>query len=111
MLEKHSAPMTTDEGGAKAVVLRGEVGWDERKDVQRNTVNADEGVLPFSDGCKRGRDVPVELRNRVQGEAANRISQSSSSQPLVTHSGENATRLSSSFRAKVSCGSESPFPG
>ena len=111
MLEKHSAPMTTHESGAKAVLLRGEVGRDERKDIQRNAVDAGKGVPPFSDGCKCGRNVPVELRNRVQGEAANRISQSSSSQPLATHGGENATRLNSSFRAKVSCGSESPFPG
>jgi hypothetical protein len=43
------------------------------KDIQRNAVDADEGVPPLADICQRSRNIPVELRNVVKGEAVEEI--------------------------------------
>ena len=69
MLEEGSAPMTAHESGAETVLLRREVGGDEGKDIQRDTVDGCEGVLQFADGYRCIRDIPFGLRNGVHGKA------------------------------------------
>jgi len=50
------------------------VGGDEGKDIRRETIDVNEGVPPLADVRQRGRDVPVELRNVVEGEAVEDVS-------------------------------------
>ena len=69
MSNEGSAPMTAYESGSETILLRREMGGDEGKDVQRNTVYGSERVLPLADSHQRGRDILVELRNLIGGEA------------------------------------------
>ena len=45
MLKEGCAPMTTHESAAETILLRREVGGDEGKDIQRDAVDGNEGVL------------------------------------------------------------------
>ena len=74
MLEGDPAPMTTNETEAETVVLGREMGGDEGKDIQRDAVDGNEGVPPLADGDQRGRDVLVELRKGIKGEAIDQVS-------------------------------------
>ena len=56
------------------VLLGIEMGGDKGKDVQRDTVDAKERILQFTDGYECGRNVPFELRNFVRGDAAEVVS-------------------------------------
>jgi len=67
MLKESPAPMAAYMTDAEKVRLGMKVGGDERKDIQRNAVDADEGVPPLADVCQRSRNVAVELRNVVKG--------------------------------------------
>ena len=67
MLKESPAPITAHITGIETIRLGMKVGGDERKDIQRNAVDADEGVPPLADVCQRSRDVAVELRNVVKG--------------------------------------------
>ena len=66
--------MTADGTCVENVPLGREVGGDEGKDVQRDAVNASEGVPPFTNSTKRGRNVAVELRHVRRGEATEVVS-------------------------------------
>ena len=61
--------MTTYKTGVETVLLGGEMGGDEGKDVQRDAIYANEGVPPLADIRRRGRGTLVKLRNIVEGEA------------------------------------------
>ena len=50
MLEEGSAPMTAHRSGMETVLLGGEVGGDEGKDLGRNAVDSSEGVPPLMNG-------------------------------------------------------------
>ena len=67
MLKKSPAPMTTHESAEETVLLRREVNGNKGKDVQRDAVDGNEGILRFTNGRKYNRDVPFELRKSVQG--------------------------------------------
>ena len=69
MLKESSALTTAHEGGLKTVLLGREMGGDEGKDLHRDAVYGNEGIPPLADGRQRGRGIPVELRNPVEGEA------------------------------------------
>ena len=53
-MKECSAPMATDGSGLETVPLGREEGGYERKDVQRNTVDGNEGVPPLANRCKCG---------------------------------------------------------
>ena len=74
MLKESPAPITAHITGIETIRLGMKVGGDERKDIQRNAVDADEGVPPLADVCQRGRSIPVELGDVVKGEAAEEVS-------------------------------------
>src|SRR5882762_976503 len=74
MLKEDPAPMTAHKTCAETVLLGREVGGDEGKDVQRDAVDANERVLPLAESSKCSRKVPFELRNHVQGDAAEGVS-------------------------------------
>jgi len=74
MSKKGPAPMTAYVTGPETVLLGEEVGGDEGKDVQRDTVDINEGVPPLADICQRGRSIPVELGDVVKGEATEEVS-------------------------------------
>ena len=59
--------------GPEMIRLGMEVGGDKGKDVQRNAVDVNEGVLPLTDICQRSGNIPVELRNIVKGEAVEEV--------------------------------------
>lgn len=61
--------MAAHGSGVETVLLAGEVDGDEGKDVRRDAVDVNEGVLPLVDGCKCGQNIPVELGNRFQAES------------------------------------------
>jgi len=95
MLKESSAPMTAYIAGTETIRLGMKIGGDERKDIQRNTVDADEGVPPLADVCQRSRNVTVELRNVVKDKAMEEIgvsllrtSQASSRWCFATYDGE-----------------------
>ena len=69
MLKEDSAPMTAHESGAETVLLRREMGGDEGKDIQRESVDGSEGVPRFTDGCEYTRDIPLEFRKLFQSKA------------------------------------------
>ena len=54
MLKECLAPMAAHERGTETVLLGREVGGDEGKDIQRDAVDVNEGVLPLADGRQRG---------------------------------------------------------
>ena len=66
--------MTTHVTGPETVLLGMEMGGDEGKYIQRNPVDIDERVPPFTDVCQRGRSIPIELRNIAKGEAVEEVS-------------------------------------
>jgi hypothetical protein len=112
MLKEDPTPMATHESGPETVPLGGEMGVDEGKDIQRNAINGSEGVHPFTDNYKCGRNVAFESRDRFQVEAKGIVSGRMRSEcSFSTHNVGYAARLSSSLRAKMSCGSDRPFPG
>ena len=43
--------MATHRSGMETVLLGGEVGRDEGKDIRRDAVDGDERVLPLANGC------------------------------------------------------------
>ena len=101
--------MTAYITGTELVRLGVKMGGDEGKDIQRNAVDVNEGVPPLADVCQRSRNIPIELRNIVEGEAVEevdvsllKISQVGLPRCFVTYDGEQAARFSSSFRAKTS---------
>ena len=53
-MKEGCTPMTTDGSSVETIPLRREVNGDERKDVQRDAVDVNEGVLPLANGCKCG---------------------------------------------------------
>ena len=61
--------MTAYITGTETVRLGMKMGGDKGKDVQWNTVDVDEGVPPLADVCRRSRNISVELRDIVEGEA------------------------------------------
>jgi hypothetical protein len=112
MLKEDAAPMTAHESGLETVLLGREMGGDEREDIQRNAVDGSEGVPPFTDDYKCGRNVAFESRYRVQVEATEVVSnRMRSGCSLRTYAVGYAARLNSSLRAKMSCDSDRPFPG
>jgi len=76
MLKEGPTPMTTHMSGTETVLLGTEMGGDEGKNIQRNAIDAGEGVPPFTDVCQCGRSIPVELRNTVEGKAVEEVSAS-----------------------------------
>jgi len=73
MLKKGLAPMTADMAGTETVRLGMKIGGDEGKDVQRDAVDVNEGVLPLADICQRGRDILVESGDFIKSGAVNEI--------------------------------------
>ena len=67
----------------EAVRLRREADGDEGEDIQWETVYGNERVLPFADIHQCGRNIPVDLRNIVEGEAGQRVS-------VLGHTSESA---------------------
>lgn len=65
--------MAAYKSGTETVPLGREVGGDERKDIQRESVDGNKGVLPLADGRQRCRNVLVELRDVIEGEAVGQI--------------------------------------
>lgn len=111
MFKEDPAPMTAHESGAETIFLKMEVGGDEGKDIQWDTVDGSKGVLPFTDGPECGRNIPLKLRDRVQGEAMEVFNASFfKNVPSTYHEGCSVS-LSFSLRAKTSCASDRPFPG
>ena len=53
MLEEGPTPMTAHESGVESVILGGEMGGDERKDIQRDTIDGNERVPPLADVRQR----------------------------------------------------------
>jgi len=76
MLEEGPAPMTAYVTGVETVRLGMEVGGDEGEDVQRNTVDVNEGVPPLADARQCGRDIPAELGDVCGGEAVEEVGMS-----------------------------------
>lgn len=74
MLNEGLPPLTAHEGGVEKVILRREMGGDERKDIQRDTVDRDERVPPLADICQRRRNILTKLRDVAKGEAVVGIS-------------------------------------
>ena len=74
MLKENPAPMTAYITGVETERLDTEVGGDKGKDVHRNAVDVNEGVPPLADVCQRSRNIPIELRNVVKGEAVEEVS-------------------------------------
>ena len=74
MLKESSAPATAYKTGVETIHLGREMGRDEGKNIQRDAVYANEGVPPFADSRQRGRGIPVELRNHIDGEAREEVS-------------------------------------
>lgn len=50
------------------------MGWDEKKDVQRDAVYGSEGVSHLVNSRKRGRGIVTELRDLVKSGAAKEVS-------------------------------------
>ena len=92
MLKKSPTPMTTHRSGVETVLLGRQVDGDETEDLQRDAIDVNEGVFPLTNGCQRGRDVPVELRDRVRGESVGKSETRSTlvspERHLPTYSGE-----------------------
>ena len=65
--------MTAYESGLETI-LQKEMGGDQGKDVQRDTVYGNEGVPPLPDSRQRSRDILVELRNLIEGETIEQVS-------------------------------------
>lgn len=103
--------MTADKSGMEVIFLGRKVGGDKEKDVQRYTIDANEGVLPLADDPKCGRNILLKLGNRIRAVTTEEVSVSFSTSLDNTYSGENATLFNSSFRAKESSESDKPFPG
>ena len=59
--------MTTYKTGVETVLLGGEMGGDEGKDIQRDAIYANEGVPPLADSCQCGRSILVESGNLFKG--------------------------------------------
>ena len=74
MLKEGPAPVTAYAIGVQNIPLGIEMGGDERKDVQRNTVDVNEGVPPLANVCQRCRNVLIELRDVVEGKTAEEVS-------------------------------------
>ena len=74
MLKEGPAPMAAYIAGAETVRLEIEVGGDKGKDIQRKAIDVNERVPPLADVHQRGRNIPIELRNVVEGEAVEEIS-------------------------------------
>ena len=70
MLKEGLAPVTAHTIGVQKVLLGIEMGGNERKDIQRNAVDGNEGVPPLANVCQRCRNVLIELRDVVEGKAA-----------------------------------------
>ena len=66
--------MTAHMTGAKTVHLGVEMGRDEGKDIERNAVDGSQRVPPPADIRQRGRNISLELRNSIKGEAAREVS-------------------------------------
>ena len=62
--------MTTHETGAEAFSLGREMGGNERKDIQWDSVYVDERVSPFANSGHRDGDIVIELGDIVEGESA-----------------------------------------
>ena len=54
VMKESCTPMTTDGSGVETVPLGRKVGGYERKDVQRDTVDGHERVLPLANSCQCG---------------------------------------------------------
>ena len=65
MLNQSPAPMTAHKTREETVLLGREVGGDEGKEIQRDAVDVSDGVLPFTDNSKYGRNFALEVRNLV----------------------------------------------
>ena len=74
MLKEDPTPMTAYITGVETVRLGMEVDRDKGEDIKRNAVDVNEGVPPLADVCQRSRNIPVELRNVVNGEAVVEVS-------------------------------------
>ena len=66
--------MTAHGSGMETVLLGGEVGRDEGKDICWNAVDMGKEVLPLANGRQRDRNILVELGDRLQSEAAEVVS-------------------------------------
>ena len=82
--------MTADKSGLETVLLRREMGGDEGKDLQRDAGYGNERVPPLSDIPRRGQDIPVELRNLIEGEAMEIRRATLSDHDLSQRTAENA---------------------
>lgn len=69
--------MTAHKTGTKLVLLGTKMRGDEGKDIQRNTVYANERVPPLADIRQCDRNVPVELRNIIEDKVVEEVSVSS----------------------------------
>ena len=106
--------MAAYETGMEDVFLRREMGGYEGNDVQREAVDGGERVPPFANSCQRDCGVVVKLGDLIQNGPTREVSKYSfpkAPQSAATYSGENAVRFSSSFKAKISCKRDRPFPG
>jgi hypothetical protein len=59
--------MTTHGTEAKYITSRGEIGGDERENVERDAIERDERVPPLADSRQRGRGILIKLRNHIEG--------------------------------------------
>ena len=113
MLSEISTPVTTNGTCVNEVRPEGEVGRDNGKNFLREAVDGDERVPPLADVCQRDRSVLIELRDHIEGEPVSKWlslhDQAIGTIARLTKGG--IVRLSSSFRAKMSCESERPWPG
>lgn len=80
MSKESPTPMAADESCTEAIFLGGKVGGDKEKGVQWDTIYADQCVLPLADGRECGRNVLLELGNRIRAVATEEVNMSSSNQ-------------------------------
>lgn len=106
MPKEGPAPVTAYMGGLQTVLDIRKVVGDEGNDIQRNAIDLNEGVPPLADICRRNGNIPVKLRNIVEGEAVEEVSPSLpgsswAGSHSATYDEEYATRFNSSFKAKA----------
>jgi hypothetical protein len=78
--------MSAHETGAKTILLGREMGRDEGKDIQRDSVYVNERVPPLANSRQCGRGILVELGNTIESEAMEEVSVSFSVEHLTSES-------------------------
>ena len=71
---------------------------DERKDIQRDAVDGNKGVPPLADIRQCCRNIPVELRDVVEGEAVGEISVACGGTPVGARDNNRLQRTTENAR-------------